>query len=193
MIDRPLLPLASAVTTAHILGASLFWTLSERPAPFIPKPFVVQTVALTPKVEPKPAPKSAPPPKTPSPPPPKPSRSPIAQAIQKGLAALEETKPIPATSTAPQLEKVALATESTYATELIAHLQRTLRLPEPGSVTVAIRLQRNGAVLDLTIQSATSPANRRYIETTLPRLQFPPLPRDETGSFTLTLTGETAC
>lgn len=65
------------------------------------------------------------------------------------------------------------AREMGYREELAGRLRLSLRLPEYGAVKIKLTLERNGKVAKLTVVSAESQANKKYIEKVVPTLTFP--------------------
>lgn len=84
--------------------------------------------------------------------------------------------------------------EAAYRDELAGRLKLLLRLPEYGDVKVKLTLERSGKVAKVVIESSDSTANRKYIEKTLPGLNFPPFGTnfnsDAQYTFSITLSNE---
>ncbi|MES2198928.1 MAG: hypothetical protein V4489_02005 [Chlamydiota bacterium] len=121
----------------------------------------------------------------PSPPPP----PPLSQNLQKSLKEIEETIAKIATNndkmsskrTKEILPKLDLLTEieEDYSSSLIEHLQEHLRLPDSGEVKIELTLRRDGSIETVKVLSARSEQNKKRLEEHLPRLQFPPFPKEE--------------
>jgi colicin import membrane protein len=60
-----------------------------------------------------------------------------------------------------------------YRDELASRLQLMLKMPEAGQVKLKLTLNRQGKFVKLTIVTAESLANRKYIEKTVPTMAFP--------------------
>lgn len=97
---------------------------------------------------------------------------------------------LPAAKGAPPLSQ----REVTYRDELVGRLKLQLKLPEYGDVKVSLTLNRSGGVDKVTILSAESSANKKYIEKTLPNLSFPAFGANFDSlpqyTFTITLSNE---
>lgn len=81
-----------------------------------------------------------------------------------------------------------------YRDELTARLQMMLRLPERGDVRIKLTLSRMGKFVKMEILSSDSTVNKKYVEKTLPTLQFPPFGKELNSaecSFNITLSSET--
>lgn len=81
-----------------------------------------------------------------------------------------------------------------YRDELVSRLQMMLRLPERGDVRIKLTRSKNGKFVKGEIIDANSAVNRKYVEKSLPTIQFPPFGR-ELGSaaestFNITLSSE---
>ena len=62
--------------------------------------------------------------------------------------------------------------------ELLAdRLRLLLTLPDYGNVTIRLKLNRQGKVLDVTIVKSASEENRQYVQKALPTLSLPPFGR----------------
>jgi outer membrane biosynthesis protein TonB len=81
-----------------------------------------------------------------------------------------------------------------YTGELVKRLKLSLRLPESGQVLVDLKLQRSGRVAQVKILEAKSSINQKYVEATLPNLNFPDFgefyPKEDEKLFTLSLQNE---
>lgn len=84
--------------------------------------------------------------------------------------------------------------EAGYRDELISRLKLLLRLPEYGEVKVNLTLERSGKVAKVSIVSAESAANKKYIEKTLPTISLPAFgdnfPNQSQYTFVITLSNE---
>lgn len=69
--------------------------------------------------------------------------------------------------------------DSDYPNEMTAHLHNCLHLPEFGEVKIQLTLRQDGSVAKLVVLRSESERNKRYLESSLPKLQFPSF----TGSF----------
>lgn len=90
------------------------------------------------------------------------------------------TKEIPS-KLDPVFEELSLPllTEEDYSSSLIEYLQDQLRLPDTGDVKIELTLRRDGSVESVKVLSAQSEKNRKRLEENLPKLQFPPFPKEE--------------
>lgn len=61
-----------------------------------------------------------------------------------------------------------------YESEIALYLKKKLKLLEPGSVKIKLKLSSNGKVESLTILSAESEKNRELVETKVKSISFPP-------------------
>lgn len=81
-----------------------------------------------------------------------------------------------------------------YRDELASRLQLTLKMPEVGQVKLKLTLNRQGKFVKLSVLAAESQANRKYIEVTLPSLNFPPFGNQfgnvEEYTFSITLNSD---
>ena len=212
--------LVALVTAAHLLALLLF-VVSKTPTPTKkePTPLIVKTVKLKPPPKPqvvvaapKPQPKSKPKPKpqavaaAPKPkskPKPKPSvakakrpaeKKPdnrlakLVQEAQNKLAKVDEK-----VKAAPRQMQLAID-QGSYEEELAERLRLLLKLPEWGSVRVALTLNREGVVCGVEILSAQSETNRDYVISRLERTTLAPFGQHFGGqrqhTFTLTLNNE---
>lgn len=142
----------------------------------------------TQKKPPLPQKKEAPPPVPP----------PLSQNLQKSLKEIEETiakiasnndkmsskrvkeippkiDPFPADLTLP------FEIEEDYCSSLITYLQDHLRLPDSGEVKIELKLFHDGSIETVKVLSAKSEQNRKRLEEHIPRLQFPPFPKEDKG------------
>ncbi len=173
-----------------------------------PKPEVKETPKPIVKEAPKPKAKEAPKPVVKTTPQPKPiikeapkkdpNREKLAQLMQQSLTSLESTP----TKTAPQQSKSpkqiqtlaseAITFETAYQNQLIAFLEAALTLPEKGDVKIALTLNRNGGVKNITVKAASSERNRTYVESTVPTLLLPSFEHhfknESNHTFSITLT-----
>lgn len=98
-----------------------------------------------------------------------------SQAIAKAKKALSGLGKISAPSEGAKIG--ALSIEGLegdgYISEVVAKLQRGLKLPEFGEVTVELTLEKSGKVLNCLIKDAKSLTNKMYVEKTLPSIKFP--------------------
>ncbi len=148
------------------------------------------------KVEKKPslAKKTPPiPQKTKTSPPPLPSPS---QDLQKSLKEIEETiakiatnndkmssrprkETLPKLDLLPESLSLPLGLEEDYASSLVAYLEEHLRLPDSGEVKIELTLRKDGSIETVKVLSAKSEQNKKRLEEHLPRLHFPPFPKEE--------------
>lgn len=148
------------------------------------------------KVEKKPSPtKKAPPTpkktKVSPPPPPSPSHD-----LQKSLKEIEETiakiatnndkmssrvrkEPLPKLDNLPESLSLPLELEEDYASSLVEYLEEHLRLPDSGEVKIELTLRKDGSIEAVKVLSAKSEQNKKRLEEHLPRLHFPPFPKEE--------------
>ncbi len=79
-----------------------------------------------------------------------------------------------------------------YQEELISHLHSSLNLPEYGDVSIELTLRSDGYVTKVVVLKAESVKNRKYLETHLPLLRFPPLQGgvEKEKTFKLTFSNE---
>lgn len=81
-----------------------------------------------------------------------------------------------------------------YRDELVARLQMMLRLPERGDVRIKLILAKNGKFVKMEILSSQSTVNKKYVEKSLPSIQFPPFGKEfgnaSESSFNITLSSE---
>ena len=82
-------------------------------------------------------------------------------------------------------------TRESYAKALGDRLRKFLQLPDYGNVKIELTINRMGVVTRVKILQHESEANRQYVETSLPKLKFPPLLNHFAGesehTFALTL------
>lgn len=64
--------------------------------------------------------------------------------------------------------------EEAYQDLLIQNLKQSLNLPDYGEVTMQLIINADGSLANLTVLHAGSEKNKRYLEESLPLLQFPP-------------------
>lgn len=178
-----------------------------------PKEEPVAIVAELPKPIPPPPPKPKP---TPQPPkqaavvkkqdPPKkpepPKQSPVVKAdprkkeliakAQESIAKIQQNRATFKAEVADSKASISLVPD--YRDELTARLQMMLRLPERGDVRIKLILSKKGKFVKMEILGADSSINKKYVEKTLPTLQFPPFGKElgnvEESSFYITLSGE---
>ncbi len=215
--------LVAAVAAAHLL-ALLVFVISKTPPPIqkAPTQFVVHTVKLKPpppKPKPQPAPQpvvvATPEPKPKPAPKPSPKPKPVVVAAKKPTP---KSKPKPQSKTKPQPPNNRLAKlvqeaqdklskvdekvkhtpvaidQSSYEKELAERLRLLLKLPEWGSVRVALTLNRSGAVCGVKILNAQNEANSDYVADRLTGRTLAPFDKHFSGeqqhTFTLTLNNE---
>ncbi len=81
--------------------------------------------------------------------------------------------------------------EQHYHDELAGRLKLLLRLPEYGEVKIKLTLERSGRFVRLVVVNAVSEINKKYVESALPQLSFPPFGSNFPGiaerSFSITL------
>ncbi len=213
--------LVAAVAAVHLL-ALLIFVISKTPPPIQKEPtqLVVHTVKLKPP-PPKPKPQPAPQPvvvATPEPKPkpaPKPKPKPVVVAAKKPI---QKSKPKPPPKAKPQPPNNRLAKlvqeaqdklskvdekvkqtpvaidQSSYEEELAERLRLLLKLPEWGSVRVALTLNRSGEVCGVKILNAQNEANSDYVAGRLTGRTLAPFDKHFSGeqqhTFTLTLNNE---
>ena len=192
--------IVAAVTAVHIVVLLLFViSKTATPTKKEPTPLVVQTVKLKPPPKPQPVIVAAPKPKAKPKPKPQPKAKPkssnnrlanLVQEAQNRLAKVDEKVKVKATP-----KRTALAIDqSSYEEELTERLRLLLKLPEWGSVRLALTLDRQGAVQGVKILSAQSETNRDYVVEQLERTSLAPFGKHFEGeqehTFTLTLNNE---
>lgn len=69
--------------------------------------------------------------------------------------------------------------EEDYASSLVSYLQEELRLPDNGEVKIELILCKDGSVEQVKVLSAKSEKNKKRLEENLPKLRFPPFPKEE--------------
>lgn len=81
-----------------------------------------------------------------------------------------------------------------YRDELVSRLQMMLKLPERGEVRIKLTLSKTGKFVKLEILSPSGGLNRKYVENSLPSIQFPAFGRELgnaiESSFNITLSSE---
>lgn len=129
-----------------------------------PAPAVAKKTAPAKKVEKKTVTTSAPSAKSDA----------IAKA-RKALSNLNKVTPTTTTTTPTAIETLSIEglEGDSYISEIVVKLQKGLKLPEFGEVTVELTLEKSGKVLDLVVKDAKSLSNKMYVEKTLPSLKFP--------------------
>lgn len=70
-------------------------------------------------------------------------------------------------------DAAAVSAELHYRDELGRRLRRFLKLPEHGEVVIKLTLDRSGNFVRMSIVSAVSQANKKYVEQKVPDLSFP--------------------
>jgi outer membrane biosynthesis protein TonB len=200
--------LVAVVAAAH--GLAMLCFVVSKSEPLVqrqPTHLVVNTVKLKPKPQPQPQPKS------------KPKSQSVAKAV---IASTPKQKPKPKTRPAKKsdnrlaklmaeaqnrLSKVATTVEAkqpvqldlaidtgTYEQELAERLRLLLKLPEWGSVRVALTVARDGSVVGLKILEAQSETNRVYVASHLEGQALAPFGKEYAGevqhTFRLTLNNE---
>lgn len=181
--------------------------VKPQPSPAKPKPQIASPTKKpapaakptppTPKKEPaiadKQLKKKATPPKKENPPPP---RSKISEELrhqlQESIAqidgkkqslAQQKNKPASKQLTPIQLHIDSLdgpssqETESTYVGQMLSCLHQSLHLPEFGEVKIQLTLRQDGSIAKLVILNTESEKNRRYLESSLPKLRLPSFDR----------------
>ncbi|MBS0651289.1 MAG: flagellar hook-length control protein FliK [Verrucomicrobia bacterium] len=63
--------------------------------------------------------------------------------------------------------------DSDYPNLMIGYLHQSLHLPEFGEVKIQLTLRQDGSVAKLVVLNTESDKNKRYLEGSLPKLQFP--------------------
>ncbi|MBS0627376.1 MAG: hypothetical protein JSS09_04120, partial [Verrucomicrobia bacterium] len=121
---------------------------------------------------------------------------PSSRDLEKSLKEIEETIAKIATNndkmssksakeiqpkTGPIFEDLSLplVTEEDYTSSLVEYLQDQLRLPDNGEVKIELTLRKDGSVESIKVLSAQSEKNRKRLEEYLPKLLFPPFPKEE--------------
>ena len=189
----------------------------------IKEKFIVKTIALNPPTkltEKKELPSTSVQPlkskKTPSPLPkkkPKPTLTPKEKSLnaaKEKIAKLRETRDKLMTAketTSLKLQDLALidalkidgissanVQDSGYYELLSSKLKQVLKLPAQGSVKILLKLDRSGKLIFLEIVSSENESNRKFIETTLKKTQFPPFGKSFNGKndHTFPITFESA-
>jgi hypothetical protein len=92
-------------------------------------------------------------------------KTPISRQTSKTRAPIKLTVDTETSDTGEQAES--------YIESIVAHLHRSLTLPELGAVKIQLRLRQDGSVIKLIVLSSESKENKRYLETHLPLLHFP--------------------
>lgn len=141
--------------------------------------------------------------KKPVPPSPSDSRlEQVAALMRQSLEKLESpsktsSKPSSKTPTPAKLSSLAsesLSQEATYQHDLVAYLEDALEFPEKGKVRIKLSLKRDGGVQKLEIVEASSEKNKKFVETQIPELTFPPFGRnfgsEIVHTFSITLSSE---
>ncbi len=191
--------------------------ITSPPVAADPKPEIKSEPVPEPKSKPKtktPAPpkktkpKKDPPLPTPTPPkpvtPPIPQKKPedkkqkiVADAKEKIRQLAKNRANINVQPSLPSLNinaKGLAANERNYIDKLVSHLQGALILPEKGSVTVLLTLNRNGMVSKIECKALKSEMNGNYVNKELAKLKFPSFGSDFEGEqehvFELTLSSE---
>ncbi|MDP1836221.1 MAG: hypothetical protein Q8K75_09905 [Chlamydiales bacterium] len=193
-------------------------TISLSPQPVVVTAPVVQVQEIpvvVPKPKPNPKPVSTPkqtPPKpvvakkeTPKPPSPPPKQTAALSKARESLAALKnqsQETPVAHSSVviptlAPSvasLPQTSGPSELSYQDDLAVRLRSLLRLPEYGDVKVSLTIDRSGKVLAFEVLQSENAANRRYVDTHLPRCKFADFGKhfvDESSkTFQLTLSND---
>jgi colicin import membrane protein len=84
--------------------------------------------------------------------------------------------------------------EMSYIEEISGRMKLQLRMPQYGEVKIKLTLNRTGKVAKVFVLSAESNENKKYIEKTVPGLNFPPfgsqLGNVDEYTFTITLRNE---
>jgi hypothetical protein len=160
-----------------IMGLHIFILLGFIPAIFyspsthrpVPK-VIVKTLTLNPERPPKKIAKLKDKPS-------KTKKTPPSQDVKKALHELDKISSLnaiePMINTPlvnPDLLEVKIAS---YEEQLVAYLRQWLKLPEYGSVTIELTLNREGRVLALKILSSESEINAKWIKQHLMTLTLP--------------------
>lgn len=200
--QRSLVPIAIAVVLAHV-GLLLWGTLFSPAVSHRARPMkvAVRTVTLQPVAV---APLPAKPTKAAAKALPKESKSPVAAKkpvepkqtvsnveVKKGLQkldqALSEMRTVENIAAAP----MTLAIEGDYREQIVATLDRRMRLPEYGEIDLHLTLNRQGQIMKIEIDRSQNVTNQNYVLKTLPSMQFPrffgPLERENTHTFYIQL------
>lgn len=78
-----------------------------------------------------------------------------------------------------------------YADSLVGQLKQALHLPDFGEVKIQLTLRKDGSLAKIVVLKTESEKNRRYLETHLPHLKFPPLEgKEKEKTYTLTFCNE---
>lgn len=177
-------------------------SLAAPPPPPAPKPKPVEPPKQKPvaKAKPQPKPEAKPKPASQNKTLPQPKqdirREELARMMQQSLASLKsapaEAKAAPEIQQIGALSCEALTFEAAYQDRLAAFLQNTLTLPERGDVKLSLTVNRSGGVKEVTVKSAASERNQKYVEETVPSLLLPPFEKnfkgESTHTFSVTLT-----
>lgn len=127
----------------------------------------------------------------------------VAALMRQSLEKLENPSkvtpktPTKATTTPSKLSSLAsesLAQDATYQRDLVAYLEDALEFPEKGKVRIKLSLKRDGGVQKLEIVETSSEKNKKFVETQIPGLSFPPFGRnfgsEIVHTFSITLSSE---
>jgi outer membrane biosynthesis protein TonB len=84
--------------------------------------------------------------------------------------------------------------ERSYSDEIASRLKLKLRLPKFGEVKIKLTLERSGQFVKISVVSAASGENRKYVEKEVPKLSFPAFGNNFSGeseyTFTIVLSNE---
>lgn len=105
----------------------------------------------------------------------------IAKIASKNdkMDSLRSGKIPPKIELAPEPFSTLILTEEDYPSSLVAYLQEELKLQENGEVKIELTLRKDGSVEHVKVLSAKSEKNKKRLEENLPKLQFPPFPKEE--------------
>ncbi len=69
--------------------------------------------------------------------------------------------------------------EDDYVSSLIECMQKHLQLPDSGEVQIQLTLHKDGSIEAMKVLFAESEKNKKRLQEQLPKLQFPPFPKEE--------------
>lgn len=112
---------------------------------------------------------------------------PASKIKKRSPATPKPQKKVPVSSFNPRLVQE-------YQETLSLFLQSSLRLPDFGAVRVAIRLAKDGRVLNVEVLDEVSKTNQDFLLERLPKLRFPPIaeafPDSSEERFIITLSND---
>lgn len=103
----------------------------------------------------------------------------LAKELEKNIAHMQtpatQKRPAPTQKAARLQIDRAEERESDYVPVLTHFLHTALHLPDFGAVKIQLTVRRDGSVAKLLVLKTESEENKRYLETQIPLLRFPPL------------------